>query len=228
MPDGGVSDAVNSKFYVLADSPIRTAADLKDKSVAVNTLGAHLDYVIREYLRRNGLGEHDVQLIAVPGPQLELILRHKQADVVALGAWQSTFAGKIDAAGGVRVLFTDYDVLGPIVLGIDAMKKSFIEQHSQAIKDFVGVTVRAVDWSAEHPDDARKLVADILDKRGENPELAQYWRGFGLRQHALFTDHDTQFWIDALIREGRVKPGQLVPEDVATNRYNELAHLAQQ
>lgn len=38
---------------------------MKDKSIAVNTLGAHLDYTIREYLRTHGMHNGDVQLIAM-------------------------------------------------------------------------------------------------------------------------------------------------------------------
>ena len=135
------------------------AADLRDKSIAVNTLGAHLDYVTREYLARHGPAEDAANLITVPGPQLEQILRHKQADVVAVGEWQSVFAGKIEDGGGVRVLFTDYEVLGPIVLGMTAMKKEFIAAHPQAVKDFVTTCAKAVDWTEDHPDDAKKLVA---------------------------------------------------------------------
>lgn len=228
VPGDGVSGHAHSQFYVLADSPIRTPQDLKDKSVAVNTLGAHLDYVMREYLHRNGLPDDTVNLIAVPGPQLEQILRHKQADVVAVGEWQNIFAGKIEAAGGVRVLFTDFDVLGDIVLGTDVMKRSFVDAHPQAVKDFVTTCARAVDWTQDHPEEAKKLAADILKQRGENPDLAVYWPGFGLRAHALYTDHDARFWIDALVRSGKLKPGQLVPEDIETNKYNDLAHLAQQ
>ena len=228
LPGDGVSEHAYSRFYVLADSPIRAPQDLRDKSVAVNTLGAHLDYVIREYLRRNGLPERAANLIAVPGPQLEQVLRHKQADIVAVGEWQAIFAGKIEQAGGVRVLFTDYDVLGPIVLGSVAMKRNFVDAHPQAVRDFVTTAARAADWTAAHPDDAKRLVADILKERGENPDLAVWWPGFGVREHALYTDHDAQFWIDTLIRAGKLKPGQFTPEDVETNRFNDLAHLARQ
>jgi ABC-type nitrate/sulfonate/bicarbonate transport system substrate-binding protein len=228
IPDVGVSKTLTSKFYVLADSPIKTPQDLKDKSVAVNTLGAHLDYTTREYLKDHDLPADYVKLITVPGPQLDQILRHKQADVVAVGGWQAIFAGRIEAEGGVRVLFTDYDVLGDITLGNDAMKRAFIAAHPQAIKDFVTQSARAVDWSAAHPTEAKKLFAEILQKRGDNPGLAQYWPGYGLREHALYTDHDAQFWIDVLVRSGKLKPGQLTAEDVVTNRYNGLAGLAQQ
>ena len=92
----------------------------------------------------------------------------------------------------------------------------------------VTVSAKTIDWATEHPDEARQLVAETLKARGENPELAQYWPGFGLREHALYTDHDAQFWIDVLVRGGKLKLGQLVPEDVETNKYNDLAHLAQQ
>jgi ABC-type nitrate/sulfonate/bicarbonate transport system substrate-binding protein len=227
MPDGGINQDVNSKFFVLATSDIRTPQDLKGKSIAVNTLGAHLDYTVREYLRSHGLAVDDVSLITIPGPQLDLVLRHKQADVVAVGAWQSVFAGAMEAEGGIRVLFTDHAVLADIVLGTDAMKKSFIAQHSQAVTDFVTASAKAADWAADHPEEAKKLFADLLQKRGDNPELSKYWPGYGLRRHALFVDHDTQFWIDVLVREGRLRAGQLAPSDIDTNKYNALANLAQ-
>jgi ABC-type nitrate/sulfonate/bicarbonate transport system substrate-binding protein len=227
LPDGAINKNINSKFFVLVDSDIKTARDLKDKSIAVNTLGAHLDYTTREYLRNHGLNEDDAKLITVPGPQLDQILRHKEADVVAVGAWQGIFAGKIEAEGGVRVLFTDYDVLGNIVLGTDAMEKAFIDQHPQAVKDFVTASARAADWTAEHPAEAQRLVAKILAERGDNAQLAKYWPGYGLREHALYTDHDAQFWIDVLVRGGRIKPGQFSSEDIETNKYNGLANLAQ-
>jgi ABC-type nitrate/sulfonate/bicarbonate transport system substrate-binding protein len=227
-PGDGVSKTAYRKFFVLADSPIKMPQGLKDKSVAVNTLGAHLDYVTREYLRSHGLPEDAVNLITVPGPQLEQILRHKQTDVVAVGEWQGVFAGKIEAGGGVRVVFTDYDVLGPIVLGTVTMENAFIAARPQAVRDFVTTSAKAIDWTLDHPQGAKKLVATILQQRGENPALAQYWQGYGLREHALYTDHDAQFWIDVMVRGGKLKPGQLAPEDVETNRYNELAHLAQQ
>jgi hypothetical protein len=37
--------------------------------------------------------------------------------------------------------------------------------------------VDAVDWAAEHPGEARKLVAQILKKRGDDPgaAAAAYW-----------------------------------------------------
>ena len=226
MPRAGVSKDVNSKFFVLDSSSIKAAKDVKGKSIAVNTLGAHLDYTIREYLRLHGLNKDDVKLVTVPGPQLDQTLRDQKADVVAVGVWQGPIAAKIAAEGGVRVLFTDYDVLGDIVQASNAMEKAFIDRHPQAVEEFVTASAKAVDWAAEHPEDARKLVGQILKKRGEDPAGAATWPGYGLRQHALYKDHDTKFWLDVLVREGKLKPGQFSAEDIATNKYNANA-LAQ-
>jgi hypothetical protein len=49
----------------------------------------------------------------------------------------------------------------------------------------------------------------------------------GISQHALYKDHDTKFWLEVLVREGKLKPGQLSPEDIATNKFNANAQLAQ-
>ena len=225
-PRAGFNKEANSKFYVLDSSPIKTAQDLKGKTIAVNVLGAHLDYTIRVYLTTHGLDRNDVKLVTVPGPRLNQTLRDGQADVVAVGAWQSPFAGKIAAEGSVRVLFTDHDVLGDGVFGNNVMKKAFIDQHPQAVKDLVTASAKAVDWAAGHPDDARKLVAQFLQKHGENPAGAVYWFGYGLPQHALYQDRDIQFWLNVMTREGKLKPGQFKPEDIASNKYNGyLQHL---
>jgi ABC-type nitrate/sulfonate/bicarbonate transport system substrate-binding protein len=230
MPRAGISSTANSKFFVLNSSPIKAANDLKGKSIEVNILGAHLDYTAREYLRKHGLNTSDVTLVAVSGSRLDETLRQRQAEVVAVGAWQSPIAARIAAEGGVRVLFTDHDVLGDIVLANNVMETAFVAQHSQVVREFVTASAKAVDWTVVHPDEARKLVAQILQQRGDSPATvaaAADWPGYGLSQHALYDDHDIEFWLNVLVREGKLKPGQFQPQDIATNKYNANAHLAQ-
>lgn len=67
LPAQGISKDINSKFFVLDSSPIKAAADLDGKSIAVNAPGAHLDYVVREYLRTHSLKDN-LKLVTVPGP----------------------------------------------------------------------------------------------------------------------------------------------------------------
>lgn len=208
-PSNGIDDNVQSIFYVLADSPIKTIADIKGKTIAVNTLGAHLDYTVREALHQAGLPEDSANLVVVPGPQLEQVLRSKQVDVTAFGYWQTTFEGVARKAGGIRPIFDDTDVLGDIAGGFIVLRRDWIAAHPQAAKAFVDGSIKALDYAREHPEETKAIFAKALAARGEEPGVAQYFRGYGVRAGGLAVDRDIQFWIDILERQGNVPTGKL-------------------
>ncbi|MEI9431826.1 ABC transporter substrate-binding protein [Mesorhizobium sp. Cs1299R1N3] len=213
-PSNGINQQVKSVFYVLEDSPIKSIADLPGKTIAVNTLGAHLDFTVREALHSVGLSPDAAKLVVVPGPQLEQTLRSRQVDVAALGYWQATFAGALVTNGGVRGVFNDIGVLGELAGGFVILRRDFIAAHPEAARNFVQQSARAADWSRQNPGEARKALATILDRRGENGDLARYWTGFGLREGAQATDRDIDFWISVLERDGRLAKGKLKAADI--------------
>ncbi|MBX5162652.1 MULTISPECIES: ABC transporter substrate-binding protein [unclassified Rhizobium] len=213
-PSNGINDEVQSTFYVLEDSPIKSIKDIAGKSIAVNTLGAHLDYTIREALHSVGLPSDSANQIVVPGPQLEQVLRSKQVDIAAFGYWQTTFEGAALKNGGLRAVFDDTDVLGDIAGGFVVLRRDFIQQHPEAAKIFVEQSARALDYAREHPEETKKILAKALSERGENADIAQYFRGYGVRAGGLPVERDIQFWIDVLVREGKLKQGQLAAKDI--------------
>ena len=213
-PSNGINDEVQSIFYVLEDSPIKSIKDIAGKSIAVNTLGAHLDYTIREALHSVGLPTDAANQVVVPGPQLEQVLRSGQVDISAFGYWQTTFEGVARKNGGLRAIFDDTDVLGEIAGGFVVLRRDFVKEHPEAAKTFVLQSARALDYAREHPQETKDILAKALKARGENPEIAQYFRGYGVRAGGLPVERDLQFWIDVLVREGKLKQGQLAPRDV--------------
>lgn len=213
-PSNGINDEVQSIFYVLEDSPIRDIKDIAGKTVAVNTLGAHLDYTIREALHSVGLPSDAANQIVVPGPQLEQVLRSGQVDVSAFGYWQTTFEGAAKKNGGLRAIFDDTDVLGEIAGGFIVLRRDFIEKHQQAAKVFVEQSERALDYARENPEETKKIFAKALAERGESPDIAQYFRGYGVRPGGKAVERDLQFWIDVLVREGKLKEGQLSASEI--------------
>ncbi|WP_344447753.1 ABC transporter substrate-binding protein, partial [Kitasatospora nipponensis] len=71
----GVDEFTYSGYYVLADSPIRSARDLQGKKVGMNTLGAHSEALLDIYLQRNGLTAAEiakVEPIVIPPVVIEL------------------------------------------------------------------------------------------------------------------------------------------------------------
>jgi ABC-type nitrate/sulfonate/bicarbonate transport system substrate-binding protein len=213
-PSNGINDEVQSIFYVLEDSPIRDIKDIAGKTIAVNTLGAHLDYTIREALHSVGLPSDAANQIVVPGPQLEQVLRSGQVDVSAFGYWQTTFEGAARQKGGLRAIFDDTDVLGEIAGGFVVLRRDFIAKHPEAAKVFVEQSERALDYAREHPGETKAILAKALAERGENPDIAQYFRGYGVRHGGKAVERDLQFWIDVLVREGKLKQGQLSAADL--------------
>lgn len=214
FPSNGINDEAQSVFYVLEDSPIKSIEDITGKTIAVNTLGAHLDYVVREALHQKGLPEDAANLIVVPGPQLEQVLRSKQVDIAAFGYWQTTFTGAALKNGGLRAVFDDTDVLGDIAGGFIVLRRDWIEAHPEEAKAFVDGSVKALDYAREHPAETKAIFAKVLAERGENADVAQYFAGYGVREGGLPVERDIQFWIDVLERQGAVEKGKLVAKDI--------------
>jgi ABC-type nitrate/sulfonate/bicarbonate transport system substrate-binding protein len=213
-PSNGINDEAQSVFYVLDDSPIRDIRDIVGKTIAVNTLGAHLDYVVREALHQAGLPENSANLVVVPGPQLEQVLRSHQVDISAFGYWQTTFTGAALKNGGLRAVFDDTDVLGEIAGGFVVLRRDWIAAHPAEAKAFVDGSVRALDYAREHPQETREIFARVLAERGENPDVAQYFAGYGVREGGLPVQRDIQFWIDVLERQGAIPAGRLKAADL--------------
>lgn len=199
---------------MLEDSPIRTVEDIVGKTIAVNTLGAHLDYVVREALHQKGLPEDAANLIVVPGPQLEQVLRSEQVDVSAFGYWQTTFTGAALQNGGLRAVFDDTDVLGEIAGGFVVLRRDWTLAHPEEAKAFVEGSAKALDYARENPEETRAIFARVLAERGENPDVAQFFAGYGVREGGLPVEHDIQFWIDVLERQGTLEAGKLVARDI--------------
>lgn len=213
-PTQGINDQVQSIFYVLEDSPIRGVADLEGKTIAVNTLGAHLDYTVREALHQAGRDQAAANLVTVPGPQLEQVLRSGQVDVAAFGYWQTTFEGAARQGGGIRAIFDDTDVLGEIAGGFTVLRRDWVEAHPEAARIWVEQSARALDYARENPEETRAVMARALEERGENPDVAAFFAGYGVREGGRAIPRDIDFWIEVLEREGRVTPGQLSSDDI--------------
>jgi ABC-type nitrate/sulfonate/bicarbonate transport system substrate-binding protein len=142
------------------------------------------------------------------------VLRSKQVDIAAFGYWQTTFEGAARAGGGLRKVFDDTDVLGEIAGGFTVLRRDWVEAHPQAARDFVEKSAQALDYARENPEKTREIIAKLLEKRGENPEVARFFAGFGVREGGLPVERDVQFWIDVLVREGALQPGQLAAADI--------------
>ena len=220
----GLNEKNCTGYYVLDDSTVKKGRDLIGRKIAVNTVGAHHEFMIREYLRREGLSREeikDVSLVVVPPLNGEQTLRQKQVDVTALG---TILKDKALERGGIRPLFTDYGLFGEFSTWGFVMTEKFIRKNPKATRKFVEATAKTIEWVRSRPrEEVIARFQKIISKRGrnENGEPLKYWQSTGVAgKGGLIAEKEVQIWIDWLVRDGQLKEGEVKAADVYTNEFN--------
>jgi ABC-type nitrate/sulfonate/bicarbonate transport system substrate-binding protein len=220
----GVNKDAYTGFYVPSDSPIKTARDLIGKKVGVNTLGAHYEAVLKTYLTRAGLtaGEiKQVELVVVPPVNTEQSVRQGQIDVGALGG---TLRDKALARGGLRPLFTDFQLLGPFTAGSYVFRDDFIKKNPDTVRTFVAGVAKAIEWARDTP--RTTVIAkfqEILTKRARNEDNTQlqYWKSYGVNgKGGRIVETEFSTWIDWLSNAGELDGKSVKATDIYTNEFN--------
>lgn len=224
---GSDRDTFNG-YYVLGESPITSARDLIGKKVGMNTLGAHHEFVVREWLARQGLTPDEikqVELIVVPPVNTEQALRQGQIDVATLG---SVFRDSALERGGLRELFTDESLFGSFTYGTLVFRNDYLARNKDAVGDFVSGTARAIRWAQTHSrDEVIARMTSIVSNRGRNEDtaLVDYWKSSGIAgPGGTITDAEISTWIEWLTRNGELDEDAVTPSDIYTNQFNPYAN----
>ncbi|MDH0030155.1 MULTISPECIES: ABC transporter substrate-binding protein [unclassified Acinetobacter] len=215
-------------YYVQDNSPIRSARDLIGKKVAVNTLGAHYEFVLKDYLARQGLSDDEikqVEFVVLPPANTEQALRAGQIDAAAL---VSIFQDKALERGGLRKLVSDTDLYGSFTAGSYVFTEKFIQQHPEVVKQYVTGVAKAIEWSKQTPrEQVLARFKSIIEKRKRNESdvLMQYWHSYGVvSQGGLLNAAQYQRWIDLFVKQGQLKPNQINADSLFTNQFNPYAN----
>src|SRR5579872_6110961 len=120
---------------VLQESPIHSIADLKGKTLGVNTIGSMLDVGQRAMLLEHGIDDHkDVTIIEVASPNMKAALAAHKVDMV--GAVPS-IAAEPELRAIARTLFTQSDAVGITQVSALVAGGAFIAAHRAAMVDFL-------------------------------------------------------------------------------------------
>ncbi len=193
-------------------------------------LGAEADYVIRQYLKNNGVSISEVELVVVLAVNQEQMLRSKQVDAAAWTTSGGTYFEMTVEKGGVREVpgTRNYDVKGESVRHGIGFRNDFIAKHPDVVRQYIRAydVARRIVYDAfqKDPERVKKAYADISVGKGGNPKLAKYYQATSWTPAFPFIrDQDFQWWIDRFIENGVLKPGQIKPSDVYTNEFNPLS-----
>lgn len=158
------------KIMIAGDSPIRRAADLEGKVVAVNTL-ANIPYVAAAtWMRANGVDPAKVKFVEVPFPNMEAAIKTKQ---VAAAVMLEPFVTVSLASGSARALEHEpFKAFGPRALIASWFaKKSWLAANPEKAAAFRRAIAKANQFIRTNQSEARltllnytRLSKDLAEK----------------------------------------------------------------
>lgn len=196
-------------WLVLDRSPIKGPEDFIGKKVT-GASGTIAWFPVTEYLRKKGLDYKKIEFVTLPAPQAEQALRSGQVAVISLS---EPFTSKVIAAGGVRKVLDDYQVLGIEEIGGWAFSQDFIDKNPDAVRGFVKGLIKTVAWLKASPENYDEGLRIVLAKGGYS--ISKDWD-----DKLLIEKPNIDRWLEILPRYGNIKSGQLKAEDVFTNEFN--------
>lgn len=142
----------NSPNYVFATAPgsdIRSAADFRGRKIGFSQ-GQAQGVVVLRALKRAGLANKDVELVALPSTQFLTALQSGQVDVAPLG--EPTLTKYLTQYGkdGARGIKTDVVDLLTVLWAPDEVLKD--KAKAAAVRSFVPLWARGVAWAWENTD----------------------------------------------------------------------------
>ncbi|WP_398476135.1 ABC transporter substrate-binding protein [Tardiphaga sp.] len=214
--DGYASQA----FFVLDDSSIKTVADLKGKTIAVNAYGSTPDVVLNVMLAKNGLSARkDLKVVEIAFPNIGAALRAKRVDC---GVLPLPFGATEAAKGGIRPLFAGKDVLPPYSVTMQVATNDILKKSPDAVKAYLADYVDALHWLYA-PENRKKAVEFTADLVKSPPEVLDAYfltsKDYYRDKNACVTPALVQTLADAMTKDG------LLPRSINMADYIDTSYL---
>jgi ABC-type nitrate/sulfonate/bicarbonate transport system substrate-binding protein len=151
----------STTWLALADSGIKSVADLKGKKVATSAIGGSTDYLQDIHIENEaGLKPgDDYQKIELPFSQQQEALLAGRIDV---GIYPQPFWGAVTAKAETTTLFRVTDVINPFVQLLNGCRRDFIEENPDVMKKFVEDWATVTNWVRDPAN--RDAVIDVTSK----------------------------------------------------------------
>jgi ABC-type nitrate/sulfonate/bicarbonate transport system substrate-binding protein len=147
-------------WAVKDDSPIKTVADLKGKTVGISVIGGGTHGPFMMMLRKNGVDpDKDIKLVEVGFALSEDALRSGRVDAVNMN---QPFAARAEAKGGTRKLFALAEVVPNIVHILEACRKDFVDKNPELVSAYVKDITTAMKMAVADRDETMKVVSEVM------------------------------------------------------------------
>lgn len=159
---------------VRADSPIKTAADLAGKKIAVNTLKNIGDTTVRESVRKAGGDPSGISFVEMPFANMPAAVAGGQVDA----AWvvEPSLSG-VTGAGGRVVAWNYVDAAPDLTVAAYFASTKLIADDPDLIKRFTEAMNESLAYAEAHPEEVRTVLGSytkIDDKARESLTLPKW------------------------------------------------------
>jgi NitT/TauT family transport system substrate-binding protein len=211
-----IAGATSGGAALVVRDGIRSAQDLRGRTVATPQLGGTQDVALRHWLQQAGLqtsktGKGDVNITNTENATTLQLFRDGAVD----GAWlPEPWASRLVLEAGAKVLVDERDLWpgGDFVVTHLVVTTTFLRDHPQTVAALLRGHARTNAWIAANPDQARSDVnarlAELTGKPLSEPVLDRAWRNIEV------TDDPVAASLRASA-DHAVKVGLLGPADLA-------------
>ena len=166
-PGGVYNGKPSLALIVLKDSPIRTAADLNGKVIAVPGLNTIGQFIVQAYMDKNGANWRSVKFIELPLPSMPAALDQHRADCI------TTFEPFVTTAldtGDLRILVDPNRAVGSRwFTSLWISSTAFAQKNPDVIRRFSASIRQAATWANAHPSESAAILAKYTKM---SPDLA--------------------------------------------------------
>ena len=144
-------------------SPIKTAADLKGKKVAVSNIRGYPAWLALKVSEHEGWGPHGMDIVATGSqPASMAMLRTGQVD-----AWVGDLGSSIDLqeAHEGRILFNMGDYVPPFMNTALYATNTLIKDHPELVRRFIKAWFGNIAWASAHRRETVEILAPLLHSK---------------------------------------------------------------
>ena len=176
----------NLAAMVLADSPIKTVADLKGKTIAVSTVGSLSDWLAKQMAIQEGWGQNGIRAVPLGAIETSIAaLKSRRIDAVVL----STELGFVLEERQQGRILTAMDRYAPhFITHVVFVQKSLVANNPGLVDRFLKGFFSAVAFMRSHEQETSAIAQRVLH---QNPAVAH---------------KDYDFEIGMFIDDGRFDP----------------------
>jgi ABC-type nitrate/sulfonate/bicarbonate transport system substrate-binding protein len=147
-------------WAVKDDSPIKTVADLKGKTVGISVLGGGTYAPFAIILKKAGIDpEKDIKLVETGFAVSEDALRQGRVDAVNMN---QPFAARAEAKGGIHKLFSLSEAMPNIVHIMEACRADFVDKNPDLVRAYVRDITHGMEMALADRAETLKVVNEVI------------------------------------------------------------------